>query len=96
MAFNGVRSSWDIAARNPVFARFAASDSARRRASSTSRCCAMRRSVRSRVTLANPTNDRSSAYSAVMTTLAQNWVPSLRTRHPSSSNRPTSRATLSS
>ena len=48
----------------------------------------MRRSVRSRVTLAKPMSAPSSPRSAVITTFAQNREPSLRTRHPSSSNRP--------
>src|SRR5437868_207689 len=55
-----------------------------------------RRSVRSRVILENPRSSPSGVKSAVMTTLAQKRVPSLRTRQPSSSKRPTRFASSSS
>ena len=71
------------AARGPSMAR---NSLIRRSAASSS---SMRfRSVRSRVTLAKPRSLPSASSTAVMTTLAQNRVPSLRTRQPSSSNRP--------
>ena len=57
--------------------------------------CRRRRSVRSRVTLVKPTSSPFASRSAVITTLAQNREPSLRTRQPSSSKRP-SRAAISS
>ena len=44
-----------------------------------------RRAVRSRLTLPNPTRSPASSYTGVITTFAQKRVPSLRTRHPSSS-----------
>ena len=54
------------------------------------------RSVMSLVIFENPRRFPPSSCSAVMTTLAQNCEPSLRTRQPSSSNRPSAAATLSS
>jgi hypothetical protein len=42
----------------------------------------------SRVTLAKPTSSPSSSLIGWMTALAQNWLPSLRTRHPSPSHLP--------
>ena len=42
-------------------------------------------SVKSRVTLPKPIKHLLESYKAVITTLAQNFEPSLRTRHPSSS-----------
>ena len=50
------------------------------------------RSVRSRVTLAKPRCVPSAPRSDVITTFAQKREPSLRTRHPSVSNRPFSNA----
>ena len=61
-----------------------------------SRSSACRRSVRSRVTLAKPRSVPASSRRAVMTTLAQKREPSLRTRQPSSSNRPSAGASRSS
>ena len=69
--------------------RAAVSCARRRRCSS-----AARRSERSRVTLAKPTSAPSPSRSAVMTTLAQKRVPSLRMRHPSSSKRPSRAASF--
>ncbi len=54
------------------------------------------RSVMSRVTLAKPCSTFCSSNIAVMITLAQNSVPSLRTRQPSSSKRPSCAARPSS
>ena len=46
--------------------------------------------------LAKPHRVPAASYRVVMTTLAQKVEPSLRTRHPSSSNRPSARATFNS
>ena len=62
----------------------------------TSTACECCRWVRSWVTLAKPRSRPSASRSAVTTTLAQKRVPSLRTRQPSSSARPCSRAIASS
>ena len=50
----------------------------------------------SRVTLVKPTSLPSGVRTAVITTLAQNWLPSLRTRIPSSSKLPVAVAISSS
>jgi len=63
---------------------------------SSSSAVMRRRSVRSRVTLANPLWRPARSYTAVMTTLAQKRLPSLRTRQPSSSKRPSRSALRSS
>ncbi len=57
---------------------------------------AARRSVRSRVTFANPSSLPFGSRSGSMMTFAQKREPSLRTRQPSSSNLPVARATCSS
>ena len=95
------RSSWATIARLTCSSaalrrRWRSASSRARRSESSRRCCASRRSVRSRVTLAKPTSTPRASRSAVMTTLAQNSVPSLRTRQPSSSKRPSRAATSSS
>ena len=51
----------------------------------SSASCERLRSVRSRVTLANPASRPSSSRTAVIVTLAQKRLPSLRIRQPSSS-----------
>ena len=58
--------------------------------------CAARRSLRSLEILAKPITAPASSFTAVITTLAQKREPSLRTRQPSSSKRPTSAAISSS
>ena len=85
MGARGFRSSWPSMARNSLIRRSATSSSSMRR-----------RAVRSRVTLAKPRRVPVRSRMAVMTTLAQKRVPSLRTRQPSSSNRPSRRAVASS
>ncbi len=72
-------------------ARAACSAASRRAVSSASF-----RAVRSRVTLPNPRSAPSGPRPAVMITFAQNRVPSFRSRHPSSSNRPSRSASTSS
>jgi len=96
IALRGVRNSCDIAARNSLFALFDASDSARRLASSIAWSSERLRSVRSRVTFANPTRVPLSSRSAVITTFAQKREPSFFIRQPSSSTRPSRVATSSS
>jgi hypothetical protein len=54
------------------------------------------RSVRSRVTFAKPSSSPSSSRTAVMSTSAQNSVPSLRTRQPCSAKLPSRAARRSS
>ena len=78
----GERSSWAVTARKCAWSSAACSS---RALASSSRALASRRSVMSRVTLAKPTSSPSSSRTAVIVTCAQNAVPSLRTRHPSSS-----------
>jgi hypothetical protein len=56
---------------------------------------ASRRSLTSRVTLAKPISRPSLSAMRLITTLAQKREPSLRTRQPSVSNLPLSRAMLS-
>ena len=53
------------------------------RASCSLASAAARRSVSSRVSLAKPRNLPAPSHSGVMITLAQNWLPSRRTRQPS-------------
>ena len=80
-----------------MIASVADSVTARNRASLwRSACSAAWRSVTSRVTLPKPIRVPSSSRTAVITTLAQNRLPSLRMRQPSSSNRPSDAACDSS
>jgi hypothetical protein len=65
--------------------RWRSSSNKRSRSNASSRPC---NSVTSRVTVANPRGWLASSYRAVMTILAQKRDPSLRTRQPSSSTRP--------
>ncbi len=74
-------------------ASFAVTARMRNRSSLARNACSARLcSVRSRVTLANPTSTPRSSRTAVITTSAHKREPSLRTRQFSSSNRPPARA----
>jgi len=74
-------------------ASFAVTARMRNRSSLARSDCSVRlRSVRSRVTLANPTSAPRSSRTAVITTSAQKREPSLRTRQFSSSWRPVAAA----
>ena len=84
IAASGLRSSWASIARNSFIC--------------CSLCCiasSRRRAVRSRVILAKPRSWPSVSWRAVMCAWAQNRVPSLRTRHPSSFVAAASRARAS-
>ncbi len=81
---SGVLSSWEAMERNSSRTRSASS--ARARCSRS--CSRLRRAVRSRVTFANPTSWPQASRTALMTTLAQNREPFLRSRHPSCSTLP--------
>ena len=91
----GDRSSWAVTARNRACSSAASASSvlacssrvlASARASAYCPRCSSTciRSVWSRVTLAKPMWWPSSSVILVMVTNAQNRLPSLRTRHPSS------------
>ena len=66
------------------------------RAISSLASAAARRSLSSRVNLAKPRSLPAPSHSGVMITLAQNWLPSRRTRQPSVTTRPSATASRSS
>ncbi len=106
MALSGVRSSCDRVARNSSLmrvARWAAMRALRSASSSCSRswlfssiASSRRLSVRSRVSLAKPCSRPVPSRRAVIVTLAQNRLPSLRRRQPVSTKLPFSVACCSS
>ena len=85
IALSGERSSWLMLERKSDFARLAFSAAPFALVSASSTCL---RSVRSRVSLANPRALPAGSRMAVKTTFAQKVDPSLRTRQPSTSHRP--------
>ena len=89
---SGLRSSCPSIARNASLARFACSAASRAACSSSTRFC----SVRSRITFEYPRSTPASSRTAPVTTWAQNRLPSLRTRQPSTSIRPSYAAAASS
>ena len=82
----GVRISWLMVARKPLFAALAASAAARASsaaaAAANRSASAARRAVRSCDSFAKPSSAPASSRSAVIVTAAQKLAPSRRTRWP--------------